>query len=514
MRKKILTLTLCVSILAGNIHTGPVSAKKCSLKLWQKKISMNAGNNTKVRYKASGKVKAKITSGKSVKVSVKKKYIVVKAVKKGNSKIKVTCGSKKAWLKVYVKAKKVEEKPQSTEAPLVKREEAGKMAKYADSVNSFSNDMFASAKSDDNNTFVAPFSVYMALAILANGAADNTRTEMINALALDDLNDFNQSIEGYMKGSLDKEVTFNIANSLWFRKNDGFFNANIENEFINPVKKIYQAEIRKQLPFDNTTVKDINGWCDKKTNGMIKEVISTISPSDMLILVNALYFKGRWSSVFNASMTKEEDFHGRNKTSKVKMMHMTDKKFRYYNDGNFKGIAIPYGRNASYEMDVIMSADSAKNTGDVWKEMSSRERLKVFSKLDYSEDNSYYKLIKVKNLKLPKFKLDSGMETNDIFAFLNNKGIKDAFSPDNARFDKIARSIYIGNIVHKTALDVNEEGSEAAAVTVMNMCMSSAPVMNEEEIDFIIDRPFIFCIRDSVSGIILFVGEINDIQYN
>lgn len=519
MKKRIIScvaVILCASMFAESLPVRSATIKPV-LKINKSAITINKGKTAKVDYKAAGKIKAYSDKKKVAAVTVSKKYLKIKAKNEGKAKIVVKCGKKRKTINVTVTIKeKVYYGSFATNPPETVRDAAKNVNVYANPVNSFSLDMFAEQSMKDemngsnSNTFVSPMSMYVALMILNSGAAGNTKSQINNALGIDNFDEFSRNFSSYIKGSQDEKVTFNMSNSLWFGKSKALSNT-LDRDYISPVQQMWNVDVAKNVVFDDNTVKNINQWCDKRTNGMIKQIADkgTFNRDTVLAILNAILFQGRWRDKFYETATMQEPFKGKNGETVVSMMTQSKRSYRYFDNNKIKGIRLPYG-NGCYAMEIFMPSDNNAFIGDVWKQMSNEEKLNVLNGFGQAEDYSNIKNINI--LKLPKFRVDKGMD-NPV-EFLKKKGVIDAFNSDYANFTKMGKDIFVGGIIHKASIEVDEEGSKAAAVTMIKGKTTSALMKDEPEynIDFIVDRPFIFCIRDIYSGMILFIGQINDLK--
>ena len=185
------------------------------------------------------------------------------------------------------------------------------------------------------------------------------------------------------------------------------------------------------------------------------------------------------------------------------MMSHDDVHGKYFKYDNFVGAAIPYG-NGTYEMDILMSADTATTAGAVWDSLSVDEQIATLDNFDNVKNGKRLDL-----LQIPKFELE-GDYSDELIQALKDMGMNDAFDCDNADFTKAGYGLFVSKIKQMTKLKVDEKGTEAAAVTVVVVEANAMPP--EYRTEFIVDRPFIFTIRDSVSGMILFMGEVNNLQ--
>jgi len=356
---------------------------------------------------------------------------------------------------------------------------------------SFFNQVCSSEK-EKPNVFISPLSVSLALSMTANGAAGNTLTEMLTTLgfsfspSLDALNSYHQKLTSALL-DLDNTTQLGIANSIWIKQ--GF---KVHDSFVEANKRWYDADVR-ELDFSSSTAKDvINAWCADKTNQRIKDVIEEIPADARLYLLNALYFKGTWTSKFEKSKTLQEDFtNASGDKQKAAMMNQTAT-FNYTQNDNFAIAEFPYG-NEAFSMVVLLPAESktldeslSGLTYENWKNWSAALRRTELE------------------VKLPKFELKYD---KDLIEDMKALGMKEAFYADAADFSKMSASdLFIGLLKQFTYLKVDEEGTEAAAVTVGGMMATS--VGPSFTVAFHVNHPFVFMIKEKSTGAILFMGKI------
>lgn len=360
--------------------------------------------------------------------------------------------------------------------------------------NNFSCNFFkqTSAASEEPNMVISPLSLTMALSMTANGAANETLSEIIATLgygsSLDEVNALNRLLLNSFPQA-DKKVTVSFANSIW-----------IDNDFpvLDSFKKInrdaYDAEIRNVDIDTDETMNLINRWADKNTNGLIKKFLDKpYDESCKLALLNALYFKGEWDVKFDKEETTPQVFHNADGTEpRVRMMHKLIR-IKALQDDGLTAATLPYG-NGSFSINLVLPDEDM--TIDECISMLDGERL-----LEWHEHFTSAVPQKV-SLALPRFDIQTGNELNDI---LKNMGIKSAFSK-KADFSGISESpLYIGSITQKARIIVDEEGTEAAAVTGSNM-ESSAIMYPTDKLSF--DRPFVFYITENSTSSILFIGKV------
>jgi len=336
----------------------------------------------------------------------------------------------------------------------------------------------------DKNIFISPLSVSMALGMTLNGADGDTYDAMKQTLELaglteEEINKSYQSLMELLRG-LDDEVIFQIANSIWYRQ--GFA---AKQSFLDVCQQYFDAEVTEGL-----SVSAINGWVDENTNGKIEEIIDEIDTNTVMFLINAIYFKGTWKYEFDEQDTQGAPFYlpGDSEVQCQMMQQQAD--LDYYASDDFQAVDLPYG-NGKYSMTVLLPAQD-KNIDDLIAELNDSNWNEWTGNLAEEEVKLY----------LPKFTLEYELEMNDV---LKAMGMEVAFGW-LADFSKIGGGgLYIDKVKHKTFVEVNEEGTEAAAVTSVEVVeLSSDPSGTTMRVD----RPFIFAIRESHAGSILFAGKI------
>ena len=356
--------------------------------------------------------------------------------------------------------------------------------------NQFGFDVYHKIYSGDD-ILISPLSLSLALSMTANGAAGTTAEGMLSTLGFAGkdkatMNDYYQKmIEGLLDA--DPKTTFEVANSIWADEKIG-----VKKSFTDVTKKYYSSEVYPADFSTQATVNQINKWCSDKTHGKIPTIMDKPNPALVMALVNALYFKGTWAFDFNEK-TKKEDFAtlagGKNK---VEMMSAEEKLLYSEHDG-FSMVQLPYG-NGAFCMDVILP----KKGEDFGKAVANLDA-DTFQGLLRNQSNA------IVNLKLPKFTFDYNIRLNEVLMAL---GMQEAFS-NSADFSEMAeKSLKISLVKQKTFIDVNEKGTEAAAVTFVGMELTSAmPAREPKRVEFFADRPFLFVIRENSTGAILFIGQ-------
>lgn len=366
----------------------------------------------------------------------------------------------------------------------VKPSASSNTANAADASLEFALDFFKKTNQTvpyDENLVVSPYSAGVALSMLAEGAEGETREEFDDVL--------NDHLFGAENLGSNEDITVKSANSLWI--SDNF---SIRNRYVSLLEKDYQAFVTTQNFSDPATVKAINDWCGEHTAGKINHILDELSPNDVMVLVNALYFNAPWAKGFNPEGTSNAVFHGVVEDKEVPMMYSRDS-YEYAEYQGCQLIRLPY-EGDRYSMTVVLppSGWSVDNilpyvTGTAYK--GAMQML-------YKQEVIF---------KMPKFKLETSLILDKA---LKKMGIETAYTPA-ADFKGISAMgpLSLGTVKQKCYIDVTEKGTEAAAVTSVQVRLTSAaprPVAR-----MTVDRPFIFIISDSQTNNILFVGKVVDL---
>lgn len=348
-------------------------------------------------------------------------------------------------------------------------------------------------KQHSENIFISPASLAIALNIVYNGAGGETQEAIAKTLELQgtNLQEINQA-NAELKASLnnpDPKVQLSIANSLWTKESIPF-----KPEFLQLIQNFYQAEV-KNLNFSNPTAPSmINNWVNQSTNGKINKIVDVIEPKTVFLMLNAIYFKGNWTEPFPTEATQLGPFTLLDGTQKQHpmMRHQNSASFPYYENELFQAVSLPYGegRMSMYiflpNQGVSLKTFYEKLNAENWQQWMNQ-----FNNLDNSGGGVL--------ISLPRFKLKYAIDLKDTLKAL---GMEIAFTKEANFSGMTPSSIWIDKIQHKTFVEVNEEGTEAAAVTNVASGVRSGPIeMN-------VNRPFFFAIRDNQTGSILFVGSI------
>jgi len=357
----------------------------------------------------------------------------------------------------------------------------------------FSVELFKKSVSGQDNSLISPLSVMLALAMAANGASGETRSQMEALLGGGaPLSELNEYLYSYAKNlPSEAKSKLDIANSIWFKDTKSL---QVEPGFLQINADYYDAAAYK-APFDASTERAVNDWVKKSTDGMIDKILAPNEITDYcLILLNAITFEAEWQSVyFKENINKDTFTNAAGARSSVDFMNSRES--LYLDDGMATGFIKPYnGGNYSF---AALLPNEGVDIGDYIKSLTGAGFLKT---LNGAQDA-------VVNASMPKFKYDYTITMNDALKAL---GIPDAFDVEKADFTKMATSadgnIYIDKVLHKTFISVDELGTKAGAVAMVAMAPGSAPLQIIKNVT--LDRPFVFAIIDNATDLPVFIGAV------
>jgi len=346
------------------------------------------------------------------------------------------------------------------------------------------------------NVFISPLSIAEALAMTYNGARGETRSQMasvleFNGMSGEEVNQSAKNLRTFLTG-LDSSVDIHIANSIWY---DNIYT--FKKDFISTNQEYYKAEIAPLNLQDQTAAQRINKWVDKNTNGKITEIVKPpLNPKLVMMLVNAIYFKGMWSHPFPSGRTRDDFFTTQlGVQQNVKMMNQ-EMSLSYYQGESFQAVDLAYG-DGEFSM-LILLPNEGTDVNSLIHGLTDSALTAVVDEMD----------VKSGEIFLPRFSIEYEKTLNDVLISL---GMKDAFGPGDADFSGIdgKRDLYISDVEHKTLVEVNGEGTVAVGVTSVGIRVTA---FTPDQLIFRVDRPFIFAIRERASNIILFIGRITDLS--
>jgi len=359
----------------------------------------------------------------------------------------------------------------------------------------FAVDIFSALNEEGKNIMISPLSISIALLMAANGASDENLAEMKRVLGFNDIamEEVNAQFYNLIKSldGADKDMILSFANSIWM---DNAFEPRVKEAFLSALLESYEAE-PFTIDFQADGAKDtINSWVSENTNGKIEKIIEQIQADTVMYLINAIYFKAAWTVPFEKEQTSKGMFT-KSDGNKIETYFMNSdgnyvNSFNYSEDDDFAVARLPYGRGKFAFYGILPRGE--KTVEDIVDDMKENGIGKYFENLTERETP----------LTMPKFKLQWGKSLVEVFQTL---GMEKAFVTGG--FLNLAdqgEGLYISEIKHKTFIEVNEEGAEAAAATVVEF----GEAMGSLVLAF--NKPFIYIIRDDRSGTILFIGKVED----
>ena len=350
----------------------------------------------------------------------------------------------------------------------------------------------STAEAPSENTLVSPLSVLYALAMAENGADGETLTQMEQATGMS-VEELTDTLQAYLQLSSSYDGPLSLANSVWMRDSDGL---SVEDAFLEACGGRLGAQVFS-APFDDSTVADVNAWISEKTHEMIPEMLSRLSDQTQLLLANALAFEGAWEEPFDSALVTPDTFTREDGVEQdVDMMHSTESS--YFENDLATGFAKPY-EDHDYRFVGLLP----------------NEGVTVAELLESLDGEGLGALLTPKEstvvlVSLPTFTSSYDIELSGVLRAL---GMTDAFDAEAADFSRMGRSdagpLFIGSVLHKTFIDVDEEGTRAAAATVTTMDGAAAPIEEEPEVkEVVLDRPFVYLIVDAHTMTPVFTGTL------
>uniref|UniRef100_B8HS87 Proteinase inhibitor I4 serpin n=1 Tax=Cyanothece sp. (strain PCC 7425 / ATCC 29141) TaxID=395961 RepID=B8HS87_CYAP4 len=348
-----------------------------------------------------------------------------------------------------------------------------------------------SQQNQGKNVLISPTSIALALSMTYNGAVGETQQAMAKAMELQgitlaDLNRANADLKAVLQNP-DPKVQLAIANSLWARQD-----FTLKPNFIQLNRQFYGAEVTNLNFTDANAVNRINGWVSQNTRGKITQIVDRIQPDDVLFLINAIYFKGAWSQPFDPKATQNKPFYRAQGDNRPVPMMSLQEDLSYLSTEQFQAVSLPYGDKKRMRMDIFLPHKSSNLTSftKTLTVQNWQNWLKQFSTREVA-------------LQFPRFKVEYGTELKPV---LSSLGMGVAFT-HQANFANLSpQPTLISQVKHKTFVEVNEEGTEAAAATSVGIMVTSARI----PVEMVVDRPFFYAIRDEQTGAILFMGTMTN----
>ncbi|MBO4868020.1 MAG: serpin family protein [Ruminococcus sp.] len=367
------------------------------------------------------------------------------------------------------------------------------------SYRNYAAEFFKTACAEDikagNNVMISPESVMMALGMTANGAKGETLSEMEKALGGQGIDVVNKAMQYRMTKFMNSEdISFNVANSVWVR--DDADRIKMKQSFCDKVKSVYNAD-SFLAPFDDTTLGDINSWVNNNTNGMIPSILNRISESAVAYLVNAMAFEGEWAEPYEDAQVNEDDTFTNSNGEKEKVTMLYSEEGGYFEDENTTGF-LKYYKGNEYAFMAMLPAEGT-DMADYVAGLDGEKLKKLWDNADGSV-----------NVCIPEFTYDYDRElSNDLKAM----GMNIPFT-DGADFSEMAEtgsgSLYIDQVIHKTHIELDRNGTKAAAAT--SVVMTDGCMLIDEVKEVKLNRPFVYAIIDTESGTPVFMGAVNTVN--
>ena len=348
----------------------------------------------------------------------------------------------------------------------------------------------------DKNIFISPSSVAIALAMTYNGASGTTQQAMAKALeiqgmSLSEVNQGSAALQALLANP-DPKVQLTIANALWAKKG-----AALKPGFIQRNQTFYHAKVAELDFSDPGSAKVINAWVKEKTGGKIDRMVDKLKPEDVLFLINAIYFKGKWTKPFEKADTQPAPFYLANGRQKQHPFMVQEGEYAYAETEQFQAISLPYGDR---RLSFYLFLPKPKANLNTFYQTLNPENWETWMQQFRKRPGS---------IKLPRFKLETDLELSNALKAL---GMAEAFDESRANFAELSdAATKIDQVKHKTFVEVNEEGTEAAAATSVGIVATSVQIP-QEPFAMVVDRPFFCAIRDNQTGTLLFMGAIVEPQ--
>ena len=362
--------------------------------------------------------------------------------------------------------------------------------KFKEAYSDFSVELFKKSFYDNQNTLISPLSVTLALAMTANGANGQTKSEMETLLGKDiPLEQLNSYLCGLTDElTSDDGFTLCTANSIWFRDDEN--RLKIENKFLQTNADYYKAAAYKR-PFDSSTCDEINKWVSDNTDGMVDKILDEIPYEAIMYLINAVSFDAEWESEYYEHQVCYADFTDAN-GNKTDVRMMSSDENTYLKGKNCTGFMKNY-KGSEYSFAALLP-DKDMDISDFISSLSGSELNSILSNAESCTVET----------KMPKFEYEYSAVLNDALASL---GMPTAFDESKADFSGIGKStvgnISIGKVIHKTKIEVNEKGTKAGAAALVEM-VDSGCAINEKQV--FLNRPFVYMIIDNSTSLPLFIG--------
>lgn len=515
MIRKVLAAAMALTMMLTML-TIPAAAKS-KAKLSKTKVTITVGKSVTLRVKGTSKKAKWSVSGKKlvkIKTKGKKKHkATIKAGKKaGKCYIKVKIGKKTLKCKVIVKKKtpkpdEFKEKPLSGTSKDITEKFTSRTVTGKETDDEFRMAMTGTAlemlkilsnkgENDNKNVLISPDSILTAMAMVECGAKGNTLSEMVSAfgnLPADDFDAYLYTLNKRLTSS--KNINYHLADSIWYKNNE----LDVRDEFLQKNVDFFGAQVF-EAPFSDDTLNDINNWVYNKTKAMIPGILNDLDQDTVMILLNAIAFEGEWADKYSDNQVQRNvPFYNEQNNLMKYTFALKGTEDTYLEIKGAKGFIKDYAGGEIAFLGLQMPDNTTVD-----------QFLNKLTPADfingYNNRTDDYSVI----TQMPEFKYDFSSSLVDT---LKEMGIKDAFNPDLADFTDIAvlkpdENLFISDVLHKTHIEVDRDGTKAAAVTAVVMDKASAMPMQKEKKYVTLDHPFVYAIIDTQSGIPLFIGTV------
>lgn len=369
---------------------------------------------------------------------------------------------------------------------------------FSDGVNQLASDIYGEIDTEEN-VFFSPYSISVALSMLNLEADGETKAQIEDVLGIEDMDEWNRQVSEYRKKSDRDGAVVETANGMWISK-DLQLSEDAEKNVFNPLREFFEGEITQadMEKEKEKVLEDINRWVSDHTDGMINPFLEELPNGTVSMLINAVYFDGKWSLPFDEERTEKSTFYGTEKESEIDMMAQ-EGSFFYLENEDYQAIQLPYG-DGSVVMNLLLPKDTEKPIEEWYRDLG-KDQNEIWKELNEAESAD------MEVVKIPKFSLECSIP--DLDGIMKKLGITDAYSAD-ADFGKLAEGLQVDSMLHKAKLEVSEQYTKASAATGI-MSKMSAIIEEEEKPEFVADHPFLFSIQDKENDLILFMGHVNQL---
>ncbi len=377
-------------------------------------------------------------------------------------------------------------------------EEYKKETMFSEGVNQLASDIYGEMETEEN-VFFSPYSISVALSMLNLEADGETKAQIEDMLGIEDMDKWNKQVSEYIKKNDREGAVVETANGMWISK-ELELSKDAQKEVLDPLKEFFEGEITQaDMKRDREKIlEEINGWVSDHTDGMIDPFLEELPNGTVSMLINAVYFDGKWSMPFDEERTEKSTFYGSEKEVEIDMMAQ-EGTFFYLENEEYQAIQLPYG-DGSVVMNIVLPKDTDKPIEQWYKDLE-KDQTEIWQELNEAETAD------MEVVKIPKFALECSIP--DLDNIMKELGMTDAYS-EEADFSRLAENIQVDSMLHKAKLEVSEQYTKASAATGIISKMT-AIIEEEEKPEFVADHPFMFTIQDKENDMILFMGHVNQL---